>query len=204
MSRFWYPNELLDYIIKNNKEAVHEPGEKLTHCNTGYILLGLIIEKVCGEAYHKVLRRNIFKPLKMESTYLGAYEKVSGRFIHGYWGGKDVTSMSMSSAWSAGGIVSNNADLYKFFKALNSGRLFVKDSAGIPKTFKKEETFNLISMVTTKFENNKIIGGTGANHHVASMYYLPDKDAYILFALNEYKGLKIIDEILYEFIKSLP
>jgi hypothetical protein len=108
----------------------------------------------------------------------------------------------MSSAWSAGGIVSNNEDLFKFFKALNTGRLFKKDLSHKLNSKDQEATIHLLGMMSTNFANIRVIGGTGANLHVASMYYIPEKDTYILFALSDYSGLKVIDKILYDLIKS--
>jgi CubicO group peptidase (beta-lactamase class C family) len=45
-----------------------EPGERYAYSNTGYHLLGMIIEKITGDTWQNFLRAKIFKPLKMKST----------------------------------------------------------------------------------------------------------------------------------------
>ncbi len=58
--------EILDLVAKDPLEFA--PGEKWRYCNTGYFLLGMIIEKVSGKTYGEFLDERIFKPLGMTQT----------------------------------------------------------------------------------------------------------------------------------------
>ncbi len=67
-------DELLDAVFK--KPMTGKPGEKIAYNQTGYILLGLIIEKITGMRFEAYLRHAIFEPLQMTSTQFGDYRKV--------------------------------------------------------------------------------------------------------------------------------
>jgi len=112
-----------------------EPGSKYSYSNTGYILLGRIVEKVSGENLGAFLTRRIFKPLGMERT---AYEPnlSDARLAMGY------TTFALSAAepvapegkgWlcGAGGIYSTPTDLAKWNLALMSGRVLKPESYAV-------------------------------------------------------------------------
>jgi CubicO group peptidase (beta-lactamase class C family) len=51
-----------------DKPLEFKPGEKWNYSNSGYFLLGYIIEKASGETYESFLQKNIFEPLKLNNT----------------------------------------------------------------------------------------------------------------------------------------
>ena len=124
--RFWTPAELVDFTRKYQK-AVGAPGEKYHYSDTGYILLGLMLESVTGESFHEMLHRRIFGPLGMDDSYLMFYsEPVNPKrpILDIYVDGENVTDLeSLSIDWAGGGIVSTAGDLEKFLRALAGGRL---------------------------------------------------------------------------------
>jgi CubicO group peptidase (beta-lactamase class C family) len=102
-----------------------EPGDKFVYCNSGYNLLGFIIEKVSGQSYWEMLRARILVPLQMNSTFsrdlprrsnqaLG-YEKKDGRLV--------PRDSNLTDVFAAGAIVSTAGDLAKWINALGSGKL---------------------------------------------------------------------------------
>lgn len=123
--RFDEPDELVDYasragapyFIPGTAGAYH-------YSSTNYILLGMIIEKVCNKPYQQVLRERILQPLDMKNSSLLAYENRTAPYAHGYYAGNDITNSNLSWTWATGGLLSNAADLNKFMFALMSGKLF--------------------------------------------------------------------------------
>lgn len=104
------------------------PGETRQYSNAGYSILGLVIEKVTGQAYGDFLRDNIFVPLRMEAT--GYNPPVGPNNAVGYEMGDDVPVAAayrdLTNSFSAGGLVSTTHDLLKWQEALFGGRLISK------------------------------------------------------------------------------
>ncbi len=103
------------------------PGEKYAYSNTGYYLLGMIIEKVSGKPYATVLAERIFTPLGMTSTGLDDYADTRPVRAKGYATGNGQTTPAEhthpSQPFSAGALVSTVADLAKWDTALASRKL---------------------------------------------------------------------------------
>lgn len=104
-----------------------EPGTSWSYSDTGYFVLGLLIERVSGLSYEEYLRKRIFIPLGMESTRLmGPMGVDDGRAVgYGREGGhlKPATLLSPVVEGPSGGLVSTVLDLAKFDAALADERL---------------------------------------------------------------------------------
>jgi len=98
------------------------PGEKMSYSNSGYFLLGMIIEKVSGKGYAEFLQENIFTPLGMDDTgyddpiriipnRAAGYQKQSGKIVN-------ASYMDMSVPYAAGSLYSTTGDLLKWDQAL--------------------------------------------------------------------------------------
>ncbi len=102
------------------------PGDRLNYSNTGYMVLGKVIEKVSGLSYAAFLERNIFKPLRMRNTGLDSVKTVATRargYLNEKGGFKETQTHSMGSAFAAGGLYSTVEDLYLWDQAWYDGRL---------------------------------------------------------------------------------
>jgi D-alanyl-D-alanine carboxypeptidase len=118
-----------DEILALVKDAplAFTPGERFAYCNTGYYLLGMIIEKVSGRPYAAFLGDRIFKPLGMSSTSLDDYadaRPVRARgysYVNGQTRPADHTHPSQP--FSAGALVSTVVDLAKWDAALSARKL---------------------------------------------------------------------------------
>lgn len=109
-----------------------EPGSRYSYSNTGYILLGRVVEEVSGESFGAFLSRRIFKPLGMDRT---AYEPASTdpRLALGYstFALSDpefIAPEALGWAGAAGAIYSTPGDLVKWDLALLDGRVLKPDS----------------------------------------------------------------------------
>jgi D-alanyl-D-alanine carboxypeptidase len=107
-----------------------EPGESWAYSSTGYLLLGMIIERATGSSWNVEIDRRIVRPLGLSHTYWPANEVgLRQPFAHAYRrfaDGElvDVTRSRESGwGWAMGGLVSTTADLDRFFRALLGGRL---------------------------------------------------------------------------------
>ncbi|MEU6285325.1 serine hydrolase domain-containing protein [Streptomyces sp. NPDC047028] len=111
---------------------VFAPGAKWEYSNTNYVVAGMIIEKVTGHSYATEITRRIIRPLHLRATSVPgtrvtvphpssrAYSKL-GQPVSGP--SYDVTALNPSLASSAGEMISDSADLDRFYSALLRGRL---------------------------------------------------------------------------------
>ncbi len=104
-----------------------EPTTKWKYNNSGYYLLGMIIEKASGQSYADYLAEHIFRPLGMSATRYGDTRPLIRHRAQGYRRDKEGLvnddPLSMNTPGAAGALVSNVLDLVKWHQALEAGRL---------------------------------------------------------------------------------
>ena len=104
-----------------------EPGAKFKYSNSGYIVLGYIIEKVTGKSYEEVLKEKIFEPLGMKNSgydhtaeiipeRASGYDKIGMEYYN-------TSYLDMSVPYSAGSLYSTVEDLYLWDQALYTNKL---------------------------------------------------------------------------------
>lgn len=124
-TRQWTPREVLRFALSH--PPLFPPGSSYAYSNTGYMLLGLVIEAVTGEPLDRVLGERLVQPLRLRATSFPSgtglpepaaygYDLRDGRFVE--------LTYNPSIAWATGHIISNVADLSTFFAALMKSRLF--------------------------------------------------------------------------------
>jgi D-alanyl-D-alanine carboxypeptidase len=126
----WTPQQLI--AIMKTQPLDFEPGQKAQYSNSGYILLGLIIEKVTGLPYADFIEQRITKPLGMSNTMMGSNSLLIPRRAAGYvFSGKthkNAESVSISSLYAGGGIMSTPSDLVKLMRVFK-GTVFLKQKS---------------------------------------------------------------------------
>ncbi len=109
-----------------------KPGERFAYSNSGYALLGRIIERVSGKAYAEFLSEQIFTPLGMkDSGYDDARPVLKGRaagYTRGPRGLENAPYLDMTNPFAAGGLYSTVDDLLKWDRALAANRLLSQKS----------------------------------------------------------------------------
>jgi D-alanyl-D-alanine carboxypeptidase len=115
------------------------PGARWSYSNTGYILLGLIVEAAAGDSLEGQLQQRILGPLGLRRTTFDRSPRIRGDHAHGYFAmgtgpARDVSVFSPTWAWAAGAMVSTADDLARFYRALLEGRLLRPDLLGAMKT----------------------------------------------------------------------
>ncbi|KOG23234.1 serine hydrolase domain-containing protein [Streptomyces viridochromogenes] len=107
-----------------------EPGTGWRYSNTGYLLAGMIIEKVTGHSYRDEIRRRVIAPLGLRETYLpGDSSAIPGPHPRGYARPgedaplRDITAINPSVGGPAAEMISSGTDVNRFLDALLRGRL---------------------------------------------------------------------------------
>ncbi|MFK3982739.1 serine hydrolase domain-containing protein [Micromonospora sp. NPDC050397] len=127
----WTQERIVREALRN-KPVFTPPGSKQQYTNMGYIVAGMLIEKVTGHSYAHEMRERIFRPLGMRDTSVpGNDPTIRGPHAHGYQvvvrDGRtelvDVTNWNQSITPASGDIISTLADLDRFSAALFGGRL---------------------------------------------------------------------------------
>ncbi len=133
----WQPRELV--ALGTARGPLFAPGARWSYSNTGWILLGLIVEAASGNALETELRERVFEPLRLRATSFDTRPRIAGRHAHGYsrLGARrrfDISVLNQSWAWAAGAIVSTAGDLARFYRTLLAGRLLRPDLLAEMKT----------------------------------------------------------------------
>jgi D-alanyl-D-alanine carboxypeptidase len=132
--RAWTPQELVGLVASQPPDF--PPGTAWSYSNTGYVLLGLIVEAVTGNSLGRELHRRILRPLGLRDTFFPVNSPgIPGPKSRGYslplspqgevLNGPllDITVYNPSWAWAVGNLISTLHDLTRFFRALLGGRL---------------------------------------------------------------------------------
>ncbi|MFK8060086.1 MAG: serine hydrolase [Polaribacter sp.] len=128
------PLKFIDFF--KNEPMDFETGEKYLYNNSGYFILGYIIEKASGMSYSKFIQERIFDKINMNSSYYGSHTKLIKNRASGYQkGGEFVNAQYISLAlpYAAGSIMSTVDDMLKWQTAITTD-VFVKE-ATIDKAF---------------------------------------------------------------------
>ncbi len=129
-SRVFTPDEILALV--KDAPLAFTPGERFAYCNTGYYLLGMVIEKASGKPYATFLTERIFKPLGMTATGLDDYGDARPIRAKGYatMNGqtKPAEHTHPTQPFAAGALVSTILDLVKWDAALNGRKLLTPAS----------------------------------------------------------------------------
>ncbi len=117
--------QVIDYF--KNDPLEFAPGSKYVYNNSGYFLLGAIIEKLSGQTYATFVEQRIFTPLKMTHTAYEGSERALILRAAGHKQTKDgdvaSTPLSMSQPYAAGALVSTVDDLARWNAAVAAGKL---------------------------------------------------------------------------------
>jgi CubicO group peptidase (beta-lactamase class C family) len=169
-----------------DKPLDFQPGEKWSYSNSGYVLLGYLIEKISGESYAKFVQENIFTPLGMKDSGYDSNAAIISHRAMGYSPGPDglvnAGYINMTTPFSAGGLYSTTEDLLRWEQGLFGGKVLSPASLEKMTTpFKNDYAFGL--QVYT-INGRKVIyhngGIEGFNTHLA--YYPDDKLTVIVLA----------------------
>lgn len=161
------------------------PGAGYDYCNSNFVLLSLIIERVTGKHYADYMRDEIFAPLGMRDTGLdpGDFSPLGG--TRGYAGGVLDIPANVSNLYGAGNLYSTVEDLYKLAVALDAGTLLPADLTA-QMTTPGDGRYGLGWMIEQRGPN-RLIFHPGSISGVASWFgRYPDAGLTIIVLSNDY------------------
>jgi CubicO group peptidase (beta-lactamase class C family) len=208
------PQEMITLVA--DKPLDFKPGSRWHYTNTGYILLGMMIEKISGQPYADFMKHNIFEPLgMMNSGYDRATdilkERASGYQIQGGLANADFIDMTIP--YAAGGIYSTVEDLYRFNEALaQQGKLLSADSLKEMFTEYPEATYQGqnygygVVISRQKFGKLLYYHGGGVEGFSSSIQRYPDERVCIvvLSNLSSFKPWELGDHIAADLFGLAP
>lgn len=122
------PYSVADFVKKYaSGDLEFEPGSKFSYNNSGYFLLGAIVEKVSGKSYEKILKEKIFEPLEMKNSGYDVYATILPKRANGYQKSSDgyinAPYLDMSLPYAAGSLYSTVEDLLRWDQSLYADKI---------------------------------------------------------------------------------
>ena len=170
-----------------------EPGTAFAYNNSGYYLLGMIIEEIAGQPYDQVLEEVIFEPLGLrDSSYCWTRPIIPGR-ARGYQMEegevRNADPLSMTQPFAAGALCSSVRDLATWDRALRTGQVVSLASyermvtpEGLPESAPMEYGFGLVRGALEGIP--KVEHGGGINGFNSALAYYPDEDLTVIALVN--------------------
>ncbi|MEX1381792.1 serine hydrolase [Lutibacter sp.] len=205
-----------------NEPLQFKPGERFEYSNSGYTLLGYILETLTKKSYEELLQERIFKPLKMKNSGFYRHRPLIKNMASGYYRNfgeyYDNDNSDETTAYAAGAIYASVEDLFLWDQALNSETLLPRKYLDL--MFKK----HIVDVnahygygwalrdkpVGTTSEKVKTIGHSGSIGGFRSMYTrIPSRNASIIILNNTSHSFRnslttAITGILYDKPYDLP
>lgn len=139
------------------------PGTKWSYSNSGYFLLGYIIEKVTGKSYSDYVYNNVIQKADLKNTCVNRWDSILSYRAKGYSktmnGWKNASYISMEGPYSGGAIISDIEDLYQWNNALFSNKI-ISNASFTKMTTPYKEHYGYGLFIDT-FQRHLIIGHSG-------------------------------------------
>lgn len=169
------------------------PGTKWEYSNSGYLLLGYIIEKISGKSYPQYLEENIFKPLGMANSFFADNKRIIknrvGAYSAGEMGFENSRYLNPTIIYSAGAIQSTVGDFFKWHQAVHSYKLVKKET--LEKAFTnyklaggKETDYGYGWKLGFVYESPSIWHGGSIEGFGDIEIYLPREDVFVVVFSN--------------------
>lgn len=185
------PKMLVDFF--KDEPVDFSTGEKFEYNNSGYVLLGYIIEQTSGLSYENFITENIFQKLGMNRSYYATDRQLIYKRASGYHkkesGFVNKTIISYTVPYSSGAIMSTLGDLLKWQNGLNKNMLLKKENS--MKAFTKY-ALKIGEIVDYGYGwHLRDINGISTREHGGSIFgfksmavYVPEKDLYVVGLTN--------------------
>ena len=194
-----------------------EPGSKFSYNNSGYFLLGAIVEHVTGKSYEKVLQERIFDPVGMKNTGYDHHDTIIPKRASGYAktddGYTNAAYLDMSIPYAAGSLYSTVEDLLLWDHALYTNSLLSADSKTLMyKPFLQNYAYGWVVRDASFKENNQpvpvIAHGGGINGFATQIARFPNQKNLIVILDNTGQNVgglvDTIGKILYNQPYDMP
>ena len=167
------------------------PGEKYRYNNSGYVLLGAIIEKITNQSWHDYLQQELLLPNDIKFTEYGGNERLISNQVSGYTmnGGNLAPAglLSMTQPHAAGALVSDIKDLVLWNQLLHTDELLTSESYTqmITPTGTARSVGYGFGIHRDEFRNETMLHHGGGIHGFSSyLVYLPQSDISVVILQN--------------------
>ena len=185
------PDQIIKFVAADTFDFA--PGTAWRYNNTGYVLLGMVIEKASGQKYAKYLDAQFFKPLALTHTSYCPSRTSDPAFALGYSKGPTGTVrakfLDLSHPFAAGALCSTVGDLVKWERALADGKVVSPASYAL---MTSDDTLNTgkkinygFGLFPGMFHEHKTVAHTGGiNGFATAETYVPDDSLSIVVFTN--------------------
>ena len=209
------PYKVSEFVKKYaSGDLQFEPGSKFSYNNSGYFLLGAIIEQVTGKSYEQVLRENILDPAGMKNTGYDHHNTIIPKRASGYSktpdGYTNAPYLDMSIPYAAGSMYSTVEDLYLWDQALYTDKLISAQSKALMyKPFLQDYAYGWVVTNASFKQNDKpvqvITHGGGINGFTTTIVRYPNEKNLIVMLDNTGTGyLDRLSESLAKILYNQP
>ncbi|MBX3726226.1 MAG: serine hydrolase [Xanthomonadales bacterium] len=170
------------------------PGEGWNYNNSGYVLVGAVIEKASGMAWDRWLERSLLRPLALERTRSGATRQVIAGHVSGYSAGADgghtvAAPLSMTQPHAAGALVSTVDDLWRWNRALHGGQVlsaptYARMIAPEGKAAEPPQRYGYGIQAGTVRGRTTLEHGGGIHGFISLLVYVPEADITVAVLRN--------------------
>lgn len=185
------PDEVIDFF--KNLPMRFVPGTAWEYSNSGYFLLGYVIEKITGKKYSEYLEENYFKKLDMTNSFFANDKRIIknrvGAYSYGDNGFINSRYLNPTIIYSAGAIQTTVEDFYKWHQAVHSYKLVKKES--LDQAFKryklidgKDVDYGYGWKLGYVYESPSIWHGGGIEGFGNMEIYLPKEDVFVVVFTN--------------------
>ena len=185
------PDSLLALVRSDSLQF--EPGRHFYYNNTGYYLLGMIIEKVTGKKYGEYLKETFFAPNGLSSTLYCSVSPIIKRRAQGYERGPaglvNASYISMDLPYAAGSLCSSVGDLVAWTRLLHSGKIvspasFQAMTTPVKLPVPRPMSYGYGLVADTLGSHRRIQHGGGINGFISSLAHYPSDSLTIVVLAN--------------------
>ena len=205
------PYKVADFVKQYTSGNLEfEPGTKYSYNNSGYFLLGAIIERVTGKTYEQALKEMIFDKVGMKNTGYDRHDPLIPKRASGYAktasGYANATYLDMSIPYAAGSMYSTVEDLYLWDQALYTDKLLTAQSKELMyKPFLEEYAYGwVVTKASFKLNDQPvpvITHGGGINGFTTTIVRFPREKHLIVILDNT--GSPNLDQLSDKIAKIL-
>ncbi len=185
------PEDLTGLIA--TEPLLFPPGTSYSYSNTGYVLLGTLIEKASKRPYARYLNEEILRPLELTATEYDSHSQMLPERASGYTlqGSKlqNAEFLDMTVPFSAGGLVSTVDDLLQWNTALHRNGFLSRESyqrmiAKYPETQKEGFHYGYGLFIAKASGYTCLSHSGGVNGFIAMLQYYPELDGSLIVLSN--------------------
>jgi CubicO group peptidase (beta-lactamase class C family) len=203
--KFWHPDTLLSRFLN---PPHFKPGAKFRYSNTGYILLGKVIEAIENKPLNEVLKERLFEPYGLENMFLAQYDEYTstktGAWLSPSYYYPSIESF-LSAAWAAGGVVSRPEDFAQYAHKLLRGDILNETSMQKMSKGTKLNGGSIygLGIMKTNYKGHEYLGHGGTTLQNSEMMYSVESDFSLVLINIDNNYYDEVNRVKNDFLELL-